>query len=328
MTQGATSAPPSVLVPPSSEDGQHITVLLDEAVDALNIKPDGTYMDCTFGRGGHSQKILEQLGEGGRLFAVDRDLAAYATGQAISDARFHIEHLHFSELKQLAVGHGLSKVDGILMDLGISSPQVDEGERGFSFRFDGPLDMRMDQTRGKTVAEILTTISEKKLGEVIKDYGEERFAKQVARAIIKERTDGRAITTTGRLAEVVASAIPKVDPGKNPATRTFQALRIFANQELEELSIILPQCMDLLAENGRLVVISFHSLEDRVAKQFIKAESDRDNLPSNFPVRAKDLPQARLVAVGKAIKPSAREVKANPRSRSAVMRVAMRTATE
>jgi 16S rRNA (cytosine1402-N4)-methyltransferase len=328
MTQGATSAPPSVLVPPSSEEGQHITVLLDEAVDALNIKPDGTYMDCTFGRGGHSQKILEQLGEGGRLFAVDRDLAAYATGQAISDARFHIEHLHFSELKQLAVGHGLSKVDGILMDLGISSPQVDEGERGFSFRFDGPLDMRMDQTRGKTVAEILTTISEKKLGEVIKDYGEERFAKQVARAIIKERTDGRAITTTGRLAEVVASAIPKVDPGKNPATRTFQALRIFANQELEELSVILPQCMDLLAENGRLVVISFHSLEDRVAKQFIKAESDRDNLPSNFPVRAKDLPQARLVAVGKAIKPSAREVKANPRSRSAVMRVAMRTATE
>lgn len=328
MTEGATSAPSSTLGPSSSEEGQHITVLLDEAVGALNIKSDGTYVDCTFGRGGHSQKILEQLGEGGRLFAVDRDLAAYATGQVISDARFHIEHLHFSELKQLAVSHGLSKVDGILMDLGISSPQVDEGERGFSFRFDGPLDMRMDQTRGKTVAEILTKISEKKLREVIKDYGEERFAKQVARAIIKERTDGRAITTTGRLAEVVASAIPKVDPGKNPATRTFQALRIFANQELEELSIILPQCMDLLAENGRLVVISFHSLEDRVAKQFIKAESDRDNLPSNFPVRAKDLPQARLVAVGKAIKPSAREVKANPRSRSAVMRVAMRTATE
>ena len=328
MTQGATTAPSSALVSPSSEQGQHITVLLDEAVDALNIKSDGTYIDCTFGRGGHSRKILEQLGEGGRLFAVDRDMAAYATGQAVTDERFHIDHLHFSELKQLAASHGLSKVDGILMDLGISSPQVDEGKRGFSFRFNGPLDMRMDQTRGKTVAEILTTISEKKLGEVIKDYGEERFAKQVARAIIKERTDGRAITTTGKLAEVVASAIPKIEPGKNPATRTFQALRIFANQELEELSLILPQCLSLLAEDGRLVVISFHSLEDRAVKRFIKSEADRDDLPSNFPVKAKDLPQSRLVSVGKAIKPSEAEVKANPRARSAVMRVAMRTAVQ
>ena len=234
---------------------------------------------------------------------------------------------NFRYLKNHLRLYGVQHVDGILADLGVSSHQFDEGERGFSIRFDGPLDMRMDQTRGKTVAEILTTISEKKLGEVIKDYGEERFAKQVARAIIKERTDGRTITTTGKLAEVVASAISRVEPGKNPATRTFQALRIFANQELEELSVILPQCMDLLAEGGRLVVISFHSLEDRVAKQFIRAESDRDNLPSNFPVRAKDLPQARLVAVGKAVKPSVDEVKVNPRSRSAVMRVAMRTTT-
>lgn len=328
MMQGATSAPSSALVSSSSGQAAHTTVLLDEAVDALNIKTDGTYIDCTFGRGGHSKKILAHLGEKGRLFAIDRDLAAYATGQAISDARFQIEHLHFSELNQLAIRNKLSSVDGILLDLGISSPQVDEGERGFSFRFDGPLDMRMDQTSGKTVAELLTTITEEKLGEVIKHYGEERFAKQVARAIIKERTDGRAITTTGELAKIVAGAIPKVEPGKNPATRTFQALRIYINQELEELSLILPQCLNLLAENGRLVVISFHSLEDRAVKRFIKSESDRDNLPSNFPVKAKDLPQSRLVAVGKAIKPTAGEVKSNPRARSAVMRVAMRTATQ
>jgi 16S rRNA (cytosine1402-N4)-methyltransferase len=210
--------------------------------------------------------------------------------------------------------------------LGISSPQIDEGDRGFSFRFDGPLDMRMDQTRGKTVAELLAAISEQQLGEVIKHYGEERFAKQVARAIIKERTDGRAITTTGQLAKVVASAIPKVEPGQNPATRTFQALRIYVNQELEELSLILPKCLDLLAVGGRLVVISFHSLEDRIVKRFISSEENRDDLPSNFPIKAKDLPQSRLKMVGKAIKPSADEIKLNVRARSAVMRVAERTA--
>jgi 16S rRNA (cytosine1402-N4)-methyltransferase len=328
MMAGATPAPNTGLVSPEVEQAAHVTVLLDEAVKALNIKPNGTYIDCTFGRGGHSRKILDQLGEHGRLFAIDRDMAAYATGQAITDARFHIEHLHFSELNQLVEKHQLTRVDGILLDLGISSPQVDEGERGFSFRFDGPLDMRMDQTRGQTAEELLSTISEKELGEVIKHYGEERFAKQVARAIIKERTDGRAITTTGGLAKIVASAITKVEPGKNPATRTFQALRIFLNKELEELSLILPQCSSLLAEEGRLVVISFHSLEDRAVKRFIKSESDRDDFPANFPVRAKDLPQARMVVVGKAIKPSAAEVEVNPRSRSAVMRVAMRTAAQ
>jgi len=173
----------------------------------------------------------------------------------------------------------------------------------------------------------LTTISEQKLGEVIKDYGEERFAKQVARAIIKERNDGRAITTTGHLAKVVASAVPKVEPGQNPATRTFQALRIFVNQELEELSLVLPQCLNLLAAGGRLVVISFHSLEDRIVKRFIKSEEDRDDLPTNFPVKAKDLPKPRLVSSGRAIKPSTEEIKHNPRARSAVMRVAMRTST-
>ncbi len=325
MIRGATQAPTVALVSQNSDQAVHTTVLLDEAVEALNIKPNGTYIDCTFGRGGHSKKILEQLGEDGRLFAVDRDLAAYQTGRSISDSRFHIEHLHFSEINQLAANNGLVSVDGILLDLGISSPQVDEGKRGFSFRLDGPLDMRMDQTSGETAAELLATISEKKLREVIKDYGEERFAKQVARAIIKERTDGNAITTTGQLAKIVASAVPKVEPGKNPATRTFQALRIFVNQELEELSLVLPKCLDLLAEGGCLVVISFHSLEDRIVKRFIQREANRDDLPANFPIKAKDLPQARLLSHGKAIKPSAGEIEQNSRARSAVMRVAVRT---
>ncbi len=318
----SASASPAIM----STATNHITVLLNEAIDALNIKPSGVYIDGTFGRGGHSKKILSKLNSAGRLYAMDRDLAAIETGKNISDARFNIEHRHFSEINQLAVNNNLSSVDGILLDLGISSQQIDEGERGFSFRFDGPLDMRMDQTRGKTVAELLTTISEQQLGKVIKDYGEERFAKQVARAIIKERNDGRAITTTGQLAKVVASAIPKVEPGQNPATRTFQALRIFVNSELEELSLILPQCLNLLAVGGRLVVISFHSLEDRIVKKFIQSEQNRDDLPSNFPIKAKDLPKPRLVSIGKAIKPSAAEVKQNVRSRSAVMRVAERTA--
>lgn len=322
-TSSSNSVSPAIMSKPST----HITVLLNEAVDALNIKPNGTYIDGTFGRGGHSKKILSKLDSKGRLFAMDRDLAAIETGKQIQDARFCIEHRHFSEINQLAVNNNLTSVDGILLDLGISSPQIDESERGFSFRFDGPLDMRMDQTRGKTVAELLTTISEQQLGKVIKDYGEERFAKQVARAIIKERTDGRAITTTGQLAKVVASAIPKVEPGQNPATRTFQALRIFVNQELEELSLILPQCLSLLAVGGRLVVISFHSLEDRVVKRFIQSEENRDDLPANFPIKAKDLPQARLLSIGRAIKPSADEVIQNVRARSAVMRVAERTAT-
>jgi 16S rRNA (cytosine1402-N4)-methyltransferase len=332
MMTGATSAPKltpisaKASVSTMTQSSTHITVLLNEAVDALNINPSGTYIDGTFGRGGHSKKILSKLGETGRLFAMDRDLAAMEAGEAIKDARFKIEHRHFSEINQLAINNNLKRVDGILLDLGISSPQIDESERGFSFRFDGPLDMRMDQTRGKTVAELLATISEKQLGEVIKHYGEERFAKQVARAIIKERTDGRAITSTGQLAKVVASAIPKVEPGQNPATRTFQALRIYVNQELEELSLILPKCLDSLVVGGRLVVISFHSLEDRIVKRFISGEENRDDLPSNFPIKAKDLPQARLKMVGKAIKPSADEIKLNVRARSAVMRVAERTA--
>ena len=310
-----------------SSSSPHVTVLLNEAIEALDIKPNGIYIDATFGRGGHSRLLLSKLDEYGRLYAIDRDMAAVQEGQLIVDGRFKIEHRHFSEINQLALSNNLDKVDGILLDLGISSPQIDEGERGFSFRFDAPLDMRMDQTRGKTAAELLTTISEQQLSKVIKDYGEERFAKQVARAIIKERNDGRTITTTTQLAKIVASAILKIEPGQNPATRTFQALRIHVNSELEELSLILPQCLNLLAAGGRLVVISFHSLEDRIVKRFIQGEQNRDDLPSNFPVKAKDLPQPRLMAIGKAIKPSVDEVKQNVRSRSAVMRVAMRTAT-
>lgn len=328
MMTGAHSAPisASVSVPLSEQPAPHITVLLHEAVDALALKADGVYVDGTFGRGGHSRLILSRLGAQGRLIAMDRDMAAFAAGQTINDERFQMVHRHFSEIEDALAELGVKQVDGILLDLGISSPQIDEAERGFSFRFDGPLDMRMDQTKGKTVAEWLATVSEKQLGEVIKHYGEERFAKQVARAIIKEREDGHAITTTGQLAKVVASAIPKIEPGQNPATRTFQALRIFINQELEELSLILPKCLRLLSTGGRLVVISFHSLEDRMVKRFIQSEESRDDLPSRFPIKAKDLPQPRLISIGRAIKPSEAEVKNNVRARSAVMRVAERTA--
>jgi len=303
----------------------HITVLLDEAVQALAIKADGIYVDGTFGRGGHSRKILEHLGATGRLIAFDRDLKAIESSKEITDPRFSMVHSHFAGMQAMLNEMGVLKVDGILLDLGISSPQIDDASRGFSFRYDAPLDMRMDQSSGQTAADFLSNTTEKHLGEVIKNYGEERFAKQIARAIITERNDGRAITTTGQLAKVVAGAVTRFEPGQNPATRTFQALRIYVNQELEELSLAMPQCLALLAPQGRLVVISFHSLEDRIVKQFIRDQANRDDLPANFPVRAADLPQPKLRGVGKTIKPSAKEVKANPRSRSAVLRVAERT---
>jgi 16S rRNA (cytosine1402-N4)-methyltransferase len=260
------------------------------------------------------------------LIALDRDLAAIEAGKKIEDTRFTLVHSGFSDIKAQLERLGVSKVDGVLLDIGISSPQIDEAARGFSFRFDGPLDMRMDQSRGQTAAEFLAEASEQQIREVIKDYGEERFAKQIAGAIVAIRADGGAITTTGQLAKVVAGAVYKTEPGQDPATRTFQALRIFINQELEELSLTLPQCADLLAPEGRLAVISFHSLEDRIVKRFIRSQQDRDNLPSRFPVRASELPPSRMVAIGKAIHASAEEVRANPRSRSAVLRVAERTA--
>jgi 16S rRNA (cytosine1402-N4)-methyltransferase len=299
--------------------------MLEEAVEGLAVKPSGIYVDGTFGRGGHSRKILEKLGSEGRLIALDRDLAAVCSAASIQDARFQIVHRHFAALEEVLAELDISAVDGVLLDLGISSPQIDIGERGFSFRFDGPLDMRMDQSSGQTAAEFVAVATEQKLAEVIKAYGEERFAKQIARAIVASRSGGDAITTTKQLAKIVASAVPKIEPGQDPATRTFQALRIFLNQELEELSLVLPQCLRMLAPQGRLSVISFHSLEDRIVKQFVKGEQDRDDLPSNFPVLAKDLPQPRMMAIGKALKPSVQEVKKNPRSRSAVLRVAERT---
>ena len=304
----------------------HTTVLLHEAVRALDIKPAGVYVDSTFGRGGHSRLILSELDKDARLIAFDRDLAAISSASEIADARFQVVHSHFAGMQAQLTALGIDKVDGILLDLGISSPQVDDGSRGFSFRFDAPLDMRMDQSGGRTAADFLNDVTESQLAEVIKNYGEERFAKQIARALVAERENGNAIQTTRQLAKIVAGAVPKIEPGQSPATRTFQALRIFINAELEELSLVLPQALSLLAPKGRLVVISFHSLEDRTVKQFIKGEEDRDDLPSRFPVRAVDLPKSRLIAVGKAIKPSLLEVKKNPRSRSAVMRVAERTA--
>ena len=346
MIKGVNSAPTKALLSPkkasakgalnlekqqtevselSANPNSHITVLLDEAVQALAIKADGVYVDGTFGRGGHSRKILEQLGATGRLIAFDRDLKAIESSKEITDSRFSMVHSHFAGMQVALSEMGISKVDGILLDLGISSPQIDDASRGFSFRYDAPLDMRMDQSSGQTAADFLATVTEQYLGEVIKNYGEERFAKQIARAIITERNDGRAITTTGQLAKVVAGAVTRFEPGQNPATRTFQALRIFVNQELEELSLTMPQCLALLAPQGRLAVISFHSLEDRIVKQFIRDQANRDDLPANFPVRAADLPQPKLRGVGKTIKPSAKEVKANPRSRSAVLRVAERT---
>ena len=308
-----------------SASSQHIPVLLKETIAALNVRPEGMYVDATFGRGGHSREILARLGRGGRLIALDRDKAAVAAASAISDPRFTVAHSAFSDIGAVLAGFGVTHVDGVLLDLGVSSPQIDEAARGFSFRFDGPLDMRMDQSRGQTAAEFLQEVSEQQLREVIKGYGEERFAKQIARAIVAARTEGRPIATTRQLAALVASTIPKAEPGQDPATRTFQALRIFLNQELEELSLTLPQCADLLVPGGRLVVISFHSLEDRLVKRFIRSQQDRDNLPANFPVRAVDLPPSRLVAVGRAIRASAQEISANPRARSAVLRVAERT---
>lgn len=324
MSVSAHNSPTSSALPTVSVS-PHITVLLDEAVDALAIKPNGIYVDGTFGRGGHSRKILEKLGAQGRLIGLDRDLAAVASAGNIKDPRFQIQHSHFAAIKEVLQEININKVDGILLDLGISSPQIDEGVRGFSFRFDGPLDMRMDQSRGQTAAEFLAVASEQQLIGVIKDYGEERFAKQIARALVAARAGGDFITTTGQLAKIVAGTVPKIEPGQDPATRTFQALRIYINKELEELSLVLPQCLELLAPNGRLVVISFHSLEDRIVKRFIRDEQDRDDLPGNFPVLAKDLPQPRMMAIGKTIKPSAAEIKRNPRSRSAVLRVAERT---
>ena len=302
-------------------DDAHRTVLLSEAVDGLNIEAAGVYIDCTFGRGGHSRLILARLGADGRLIALDRDPAAIRAGADIVDPRFTIVHGAFGKLAALLSQLGIGRVHGILLDLGVSSPQLEQAERGFSFRRDAPLDMRMDTTRGATAAEWLATAGESEIQEVIRNYGEERFAKQIAAAIVAARARG-SLCTTRQLAALVAEAIPTREPRQDPATRTFQAIRIHLNQELEELSLVLPQCVDLLEPGGRLVVISFHSLEDRIVKRFLREHSRADTLPLRLAVRARDLPRPKLRLVGKARRASAAEIAANPRARSAIMRVA------
>jgi len=305
--------------------GLHTTVLLHEAVDALVTAPDGLYVDGTFGRGGHTRELLSRLGPGARVIGIDRDPVAVAAAKdgpdAIADPRFEIVHASFAQLPAALAQRGIAKIDGLLLDLGVSSPQIDTPERGFSFRFDGPLDMRMDTTRGETAAEFLARADERQIAEVIRDYGEERFAGSIAKALVAVRESGSPVRTTRELSAVVARTVKTREPGQDPATRTFQALRIFVNAELEELEQVLKSSLDLLAPGGRLSVISFHSLEDRIVKTFIgresKAEIDRH---APFAPPAKPL---RLAALGR-IKPGPTEVLQNGRARSAILRVAER----
>ncbi|SHN33527.1 16S rRNA (cytosine(1402)-N(4))-methyltransferase RsmH [Rhizobacter sp. OV335] len=309
----------------STDSFQHQTVLLDEAVDGVLTRPDGIYVDGTFGRGGHSRLLLGRLAPQGRLVAIDRDpdaIAAAASGATrVDDPRFSIHHAPFGGMSDVLAELGIAQVDGVLLDLGVSSPQIDNPERGFSFRFDGPLDMRMDTTRGESAADFLARADERHIAEVVRDYGEERFAVSVAKALVARRESGHPVRTTAELSHVVAGAVKTREPGQDPATRTFQALRIFVNAELEELQQGLNAALGLLAPGGRLVVISFHSLEDRIVKNFIARESK-----SEFDRRAPFAPEkpSRLTAIAR-VKPSETEVRANPRSRSAIMRIAERT---
>ena len=293
---------------------QHTTVLLSEAVDALDIKPDGTYVDATFGRGGHSRLILSKLSPQGRLIAFDKDLDAIAAAEQIQDPRFSIRHQGFTHLGELDAG----SIDGVLMDLGVSSPQIDNPARGFSFRNDGPLDMRMDTTRGQSVSEWLAEAEIQHIAEVIREYGEERFALQIAKAIDARRQERGVPTSTSELAKLVADTVKTREPGKDPATRTFQAFRIFINAELEELQQALSASLQVLRPGGRLAVISFHSLEDRIVKQFITQHS-REVYDRRAPFAAPKVMDFKAID---RIKPSAAEVEGNPRSRSAIMRVA------
>jgi 16S rRNA (cytosine1402-N4)-methyltransferase len=304
-----------------SAGAAHVTVLLEEAVESLAVKPEGVYVDATFGRGGHSRRILAALGEKGHLVAVDRDPQAILAGEAIKDSRFRLIHRAFGELAEAARDADLTAVDGVLFDVGVSSPQIDDGRRGFSFRHDAPLDMRMDTTQGETAAEWLARADIKEITEVIRNYGEERFAFQIAKKVVAARVE-QPIRTTAQFAALVRATVRTREPGQDAATRSFQALRIHINQELRQLEVALPQALDLLKPGGRLVVICFHSLEDRIVKNFMRAESVADDLPKGLPLRADQLPQPKLRLVGKAIKPTAAEIAHNPRARSAVMRVA------
>ncbi|AJX15407.1 ribosomal RNA small subunit methyltransferase H [Burkholderia ubonensis] len=307
---------------------QHRTVLLDEAVDALVTRPDGIYVDGTFGRGGHSRAVLARLGAAGRLIAFDKDPRAIETAQGIEDARFSIVHDSFASMQGALAARGIGKVSGVLLDLGVSSPQVDDPQRGFSFRADGPLDMRMDPTRGESAAEWLARASLQELTEVIRDYGEERFAFQIAKALVARRAESDRLgplDSTGELAQIVGHVVKTREKGKDPATRTFQAIRIHVNQELADLQVVLDAALSLLEQGGRLVVISFHSLEDRIVKRFMQAHASAPAVDRRLPIRAVDLPSPPLKIIGRKF-PSDAEVAANPRARSAVMRIAERVA--
>ncbi|WP_035484318.1 16S rRNA (cytosine(1402)-N(4))-methyltransferase RsmH [Paraburkholderia phenoliruptrix] len=307
---------------------QHRTVLLEEAVEALVTRADGVYVDGTFGRGGHSRLVLEKLSEAGRLIAFDKDPLAIATAQQIADPRFGIVHESFASLRTAIAARGIERVSGVLLDLGVSSPQVDDPERGFSFRADGPLDMRMDPTRGESAADWLARATVQELTEVIRDYGEERFAFQIAKALVARRAESDRLgplVNTGELAQIVANVVKTREKGKDPATRTFQAIRIHINQELAELQVVLEAALALLEQGGRLVVISFHSLEDRIVKRFMQAHASAPAVDRRLPIRAVDLPSPPLKIIGRVFASDA-EVAANPRARSAVMRVAERIA--
>jgi 16S rRNA (cytosine1402-N4)-methyltransferase len=309
----------------------HVPVLLAEAVAALAIDPDGVYVDGTFGRGGHSRALLAALGPSGRLVAIDRDPEAAAAAAGVRDPRFSFRRAWFSELPTVLAELEIERVHGVLLDLGISSPQIDDPARGFSFRADGPLDMRMDPTRGDSAAAFLARADARELTEVLRDYGEERLAQSIARAVVAARAVG-PILRTRQLAAIVAQAVgarTRRDWNQDPATRTFQALRIFVNRELAELSLTLPRTVALLREQGRLAVISFHSLEDRIVKRFFASASQPwggDARLSRLAIATAALPGAPLALVGRAVRPGDAEVAANPRSRSATLRVAERTA--
>ncbi|MCA1924864.1 MAG: 16S rRNA (cytosine(1402)-N(4))-methyltransferase RsmH [Thiobacillus sp.] len=306
-------------------DAAHVPVLAQEAVAALAIQPEGVYVDATFGRGGHSRMILQRLTAGGRLIALDRDPDAIRAGAALDDARLTLVRRTFSNLGAVLDELGVAQVNGILLDIGVSSPQLDDAARGFSFRVDAPLDMRMDPESGQSAADWLATATEGEIGEIIRSYGEERFARSIARAIVAAR-QVRALRTTGQLANLIAATVKKREPGQHPATRSFQALRIHLNRELEELSAVLPQCVDRLLPNGRLAVISFHSLEDRIVKRFMRDEALGEQPPARLPIPAAQIRPGRLRLVGRAQHASDAEVAANPRARSAVLRVAERCA--
>jgi 16S rRNA (cytosine1402-N4)-methyltransferase len=305
---------------------QHTTVLLHEAVDALVQRPDGVYVDGTFGRGGHSRLILSRLAPAGRLLAIDRDPEAVAhalDGPArIDDARFSIDHARFADYPAVMAHHGVAQLDGLLLDIGVSSPQIDDPARGFSFRHDGPLDMRMDPTRGQSAAEFLATASPQRIAEVIRDYGEERFAGPLARAIVARREAGQPLQRTSELAALAATVVRTRERGQDPATRTFQALRILVNGELDELEQALQASLAALRPGGRLAVISFHSLEDRIVKTFIQRQA-REEVDRRVPFAAPK--PALLQALGR-VRPGEAEVEGNARSRSAILRVAERTA--